>query len=552
MEEIAFDTETTSLCPLKARLVGVSFFGDGQASYFDCRNGIPENDIESILINSSILIGHNIKYDVHLLKNHGINYQGQLFDTMIAAHVLAKEGVGLKERANDVGMQLTPYEEIDPDNPIELAEYAKKDAEATYKLKQFYQPLLIKNDLNNLFTKIEMPLIEVLVDMERTGVKINRSYLEKIKQELPLKISALETKLYELTKKPININSPKQIADLIFKELKHKPIKFSKKTNDPSVDSETLEELADGGILHAQIILEHRTLSKLLSTFVTPILEGLDDDDRIHTSFNQAVTATGRLSSSGPNLQNIPVRSGGIIRQAFVAGKGKKLIRADYSQIELRVLAHFSQDRVMVEAFKNNRDLHTETASLIFKIPAAQVTPETRHVAKTLNFGIIYGMGPERLAKTLKISVSDAQKFIRQYFLIYRETKQFEARMIRFASQKGYTKTLFGRRRPLPEINSYNSFQRSSAERMAVNTPIQGTAAEIIKLSMIALHNEFKGTETKMLLQIHDELVFETPEREAVRVAGKIKEVMEHIVQLRVPLVVEVKVCDNWADEAVG
>lgn len=552
MKEIAFDTETTSLCPLKAGLVGVSFFSDGQASYFDCRNGFSENDIESLLINSDNLIGHNLKYDLHVLKNHGINFNGRFFDTMIAAHLLGKEGIGLKERSHDVGMQLTPYKEINLDNPAELAEYAKKDAEATYKLKQLYQPLLVKDNLSNLFTNIEMPLIEVLADMERAGVKINRSYLERIKQELPLKISGLETKLYELTKRPININSPKQIADLIFNELKHKPIKFSKKTSDPSVDSETLEELAEKGVLHAQIILEHRLLSKMLSTFVMPILEGLDDDDRIHTSFNQAVTATGRLSSSGPNLQNIPVRSGGIIRKAFIAGKGKKLIRADYSQIELRVLAHYSQDRVMVEAFKNNRDLHTETASLIFKVPIAQVTHETRHVAKTLNFGIIYGMGPERLAKTLKISVSDAQRFIRQYFLIYKETKQFEARLIRFASQKGYTKTLYGRRRPLPEINSFNSFQRSSAERMAVNTPIQGTAAEIIKLSMIALHNEFKGTETKMLIQIHDELVLEAPEGEAVMVARKIKEVMEHIAQLRVPLVVEVKICDNWADEIVS
>jgi DNA polymerase-1 len=552
MREIAFDVETNSLDPLKARLVGISFCEDGNAIFLECSQSVPLEKIRNKLsYRNTVNIGHNLRYDLHVLfQNCGLELNSRIWDTMIAAHLLGKDGLGLKERAlKDLGMDMKQYNEINHNNINELAEYAKKDAEATYRLKQLYLPLLNKENLYDLFVRIEMPLIDVLLDMERTGIKTNRSYLEKLKQEIPNKINHLQKQFYSLVEKPINMNSPKQLSGLFFEDLKLKPVKYSKKTNNPSVDVEALEKLAEKNIPHAKLILEHRLLSKLLNTYIIPILEGLDKNDRIHTSFNQTATATGRLSSSKPNLQNIPVRSGPTIRRAFIPGKGKKLICADYSQIELRILAHFSQDSVMLEAFRNHRDLHSETASMIFRASVNQITQEMRNIAKTLNFGLIYGMGPQRLAGALKIPFKQAQDFMWRYFSIYKDIKQFEKKLIYECSKKGYVTTLFGRKRRLTEINLSDHAKRSFAERAAINTPIQGTAAEIIKLAMIALHNKFKNTDTKMLVQIHDELLFETPEDNAIKVAKTIKEIMENIIHLKVPLVAGIKICNNWAEK---
>lgn len=577
-EDLAIDVETTSLEPRRANLVGLSIATSLEKGWY-----IPLNHLDSegnrldgqlaeervkqilspyLLSDKVLKIGHNLKYDLSVLKYQwGLDITGPLADTLVAAHLLEMSGRSLKldDLCLERGIQLTSFQEVvggdkreDSFSYVSLEDACNYGCEDTYGalyLWNEFLPLLIDKELYELFAKVEMVLLPILAKMEAAGICLDSEVLDELSQEFSSELVKLEKEIYTLAGHDFNINSPKQLAEVLFveQELPH-----GRKTKTGySTDVKVLEKLAGKHEL-PRLILRYRTLTKLLSTYVEKLSKLKDPvTSRVHTSFNQAVTATGRLSSSDPNLQNIPIRSeeGGRIRAAFVSGAGNVFISADYSQIDLRVLAHYSQDAALLEAFNSGEDIHARTAAEIFGVSPLLITSEMRRVAKSINFGIVYGMSSFGLSNQLDIGRKDAQRFIDKYFYLYSGVKDYMANIVEEAKEQGYVTTLLGRRRQVPEILAKNKTRRDFAERTAINTPIQGTAADIIKLAMISCQERIAAEQMPacMLLQIHDELIFEVDENVVEEVAPVLKTAMENAMHLDVPLVVNIEIGRNLA-----
>lgn len=575
---VVVDTETTSLEARKARLVGISLCSDLDRAWYVpighrdqqgelLAGQLPESlvreKLRPLLCSPSIMkIGHNLKYDFTVLHQQWqLDLAGQLADTMIAAHLLEVPGRSLKldDLCRDRGLKLTPFTEVVGSDkredcfayvaPQAACDYSCEDVYGSLALWQEFAGKLRENQLEELFFQLEMPLLPVLAEMELRGICIDVELLGELSAEFAGKLAAIEQQIYALAGQTFNINSPRQLGQILFEELK---LPHGRKTKTGySTDVKVLEKLAPRHELPA-VILEYRTLAKLQSTYVDKLAELQDPETgRIHTSFNQAVTATGRLSSSNPNLQNIPIRGeeGHRIRQAFIPADGQQFIAADYSQIDLRVMAHYSKDPALVAAFKAGEDIHTRTAAQVFGVSPLFVTAEMRRVAKSINFGIVYGMSSFGLSEQLGISRREAQQFIDRYFDHYAGVKRYMEEIVVRAREDGYVTTLMQRRRSVPEITSSNRVQREFAERTAINTPIQGTAADIIKLAMLKVQAALRKAEVpaSLLLQIHDELVFEVPEPRVSEAVELIRHEMEGAAQLDVPLVVNVEVGTSLA-----
>ncbi len=577
-KEISVDLETTSVNTAVAKIVGISLsYKENTAFYIPVSHnylGCPQQltldyvleKIKPLLENPQIAkLGQNIKYDFLVFKHAGVVLEGIEFDTMIGSYCInpSRASHGLKDLALEfLGRKMTEINELigkgAKQQTIDLVEiekvspYACADSDVVYQLTKIMRSLLKEKQLDNLFHNIEMPLVSVLAEMEEKGIYIDVEYLKTLDKSIIEKMSSLEKEIFELSGEQFNINSPKQLQYILFEKLKLPPARKTK--TGFSTDEEVLFTLGKNYPLPKKI-LDYREVVKLKTTYIDSLLELRDfNTNRVHTSFNQAVTATGRLSSSNPNIQNIPIRTelGQKIRNAFSCEKGNVLLSADYSQIELRVMAHFSKDELFTKAFNENLDIHKATAGEIFGVPLEKVDVNMRRIAKTINFGIIYGMSAYGLAQQLEINNDDAQKYIDSYFKKYSSVKQWTADIIKFASANGYVTTLLNRIRYLPEINSNNGQMRSFAERMALNTPIQGTAADIIKLAMINIHKILKLKENTlkagMLLQVHDELVFEVAEKSLDIFIPLVKKEMEGALKLSVPLVVDMKFGKNWQE----
>ena len=508
-------------------------------------------------------VGQNIKYDYIILKHNGVNLGPIADDPMVASYLLnpGAGGHNLDRLAQDIlGHDTIKYEEavggknkrFDDISPEAARDYACEDADVALMLAERLRADLDQAGLTELYTTLELPLIEVLADMEMNGVRLDPDLLNDLSKELTIKMEASEQRVYALAGRTFNISSPKQLGQVLFEELKLPQGKKTKKKTGYSTDVEVLTDLAVHHELPAEV-LYFRSLAKLKSTYVEALSQLIHPDTgRVHTSFNQAVTATGRLSSSDPNLQNIPIRTeeGRRIRQAFIPAPGCRMISADYSQVELRVLAHYSGDEGLQEAFRAGDDIHTRTAAEVFDVMPGLVNADMRREAKAVNFGIVYGQQAFGLSRQLGIERKQAQAYIDRYFERYAGVKAFIDQTLAEARETGCVTTLLGRRRNLPELKSRNYQARSMAERMAVNTPIQGTAADLIKLAMIAVFRELKseGLQSRMILQVHDELVIEAPQDEVDRAMDLVRREMENVYPLDVPLTVDVHVGDNWAE----
>ncbi len=495
-------------------------------------------------------IGFNLKEVIKFLQKEGINFVNIGMDVMVASYTIDPNYT--KNKLEDIAGRLI--------NDLRLIEFEKETtipadkvyatrAEVIYLLNEELEKKLKDTLVDTLYYEIEHPLIPVLADMELAGVKIDTKLFDELKSEIESRLRYLEAEIYRISGEEFNINSPKQLQVILFDKLGLKPIRKTK--TGASTDTEVLEELASEHHLPA-LIIEYRTLQKLLSTYIEALPKLVNPKTgRVHTTFNQTIVATGRLSSADPNLQNIPIRTdyGKKIRQGFVAtDKNWNLISADYSQIELRILAHFSEDPALCEAFSKDSDIHRETAARIFDVPFDKVTDDQRRQAKAINFGIIYGMTPYGLSKTVGISTSDANKFIEYYFQRFPKVKDWIDKIIHETREKGYTTTLFNRRRYIPQLNSSNQNERKAGERMAINTPVQGSAADIIKKAMIEVHKYLKEVDARLLLQVHDELLIEAPAKNTNKIGKKVKEIMENVVQLKVPLRVDIGIGNNWAE----
>ena len=572
-KSFAFDVETTSKRPVWARLVGISFsFEDGNAFYLPLAHrylGVPEQlefkvvreKLKPILEDKSIKkCGHNIKYDLIVMSNEGIALDGVDFDTMIASYLLnpSSRGHGLDaltmeyfghknltyKEMTGTGSKEIGFDEVEVDR---ATEYAAEDSDMTWRLKGKLQPQL-KDSTLKLYKEIELPLLEVLAEIELNGVYVDRKHLKELSRKIDKQLLHLEKDIYVLADEEFNINSPKQLSVILFEKLKLPVVKKTK--TGYSTDVSVLEQLAIEHKLPEQV-LSYRQLAKLKSTYVDALPgEIFKNTGRVHTSFNQTVAATGRLSSSNPNLQNIPIRSdmGKEIRKAFTAEGDNMLLSADYSQIELRILAHLSKDKALKNAFDKGEDVHARTAADIFGSSLEQVDEKSRRMAKAVNFGIIYGLSAFGLSRQLKISRKDAQDFIGQYFSLYSNVKDFMDNTIAEARECGYTLTMFNRRRYLPDLKSDNRQVRESAERIAINSPIQGSAADLIKVAMIRLSRNLKKIKlnSKMILQVHDELLFECPVQEKKEIESLVRKEMEGACTLSVPLVVDIGWGKNW------
>lgn len=548
---------------IKGRLIGISFALDkNQAYYLSLDDMETDKGIREILENKGILrFFHDLKKGVMALKKLGIEPKGMPFDIMIASYLLnpGKKGHGLDEIVLErLSRRITTYKDLSISGPEDIrslplekiSRLSCERAEMIYQAGMVLAPLLKESFLEELFWDIEIPLVFVLADMEQIGFKVDKGYLEGLSSELDIRISAAIDRIYSLAGGAFNINSPKQLAEILFERLGLKPIKKTK--TGYSTDEGVLIQLAPAHEL-PQEILNYRQYAKLKSTFVDPLIRMIDPSrGRIHTSLNQTVTSTGRLSSSEPNLQNIPARGDMAkrIRRAFIADEGYSLLGADYSQIELRVLAHLSGDERLKGAFMNNKDIHLLTAVEIFGLPPESITPEMRRRAKTVNFGIIYGMSPYGLSADLGISQKDAKIYIDSYFSHYPGVKAFIDTIIKETRDKGYVTTILNRRRYIPEINAGDIATRELGERLAVNTPIQGSASDIIKLAMINIDRKIKDKKlaSRMLLQIHDELIFEVDNKEVDLIREIVKEGMESVVRLSIPLKVALKIGRNWGE----
>lgn len=578
-ELFAFDTETTSLNYMEAQVVGVSFaVQPGEAAYVPFGHdylGAPEQlDREFVLGRLKPLleddavakVGQNLKYDANVLANHGITLRGIRFDTMLESYVLDStatrhdmDSLALKY----LGRKTIHFEDIAGKgakqltfNQIKLEEagpYAAEDADITLCLHEALWPKLQEQGrLPEVFTDIEIPLVPVLSQVERTGALLSQPMLHEQSAQLGKRLDELQAQAHELAGEPFNLGSPKQLGAILFEKLELPVIKKTPK-GAPSTAEDVLVELALDYPL-PRLLLEHRTLSKLKSTYTDKLPEMINPTTgRVHTSYHQAVAATGRLSSSDPNLQNIPIRTeeGRRVRQAFIAPSGYSIMAADYSQIELRIMAHLSQDDGLLRAFQEGQDVHRATAAEVFEVGLDQVSGEQRRKAKAINFGLIYGMSAFGLAKQLQLGRHEAQQYIDRYFERYPGVAQYMDSTRALAKEQGYVETLFGRRLYLPEINASNKMRVQAAERTAINAPMQGSAADIIKRAMLSVHRwlEAGSADARMIMQVHDELVFEVATAEAQNVADEVCELMSDAAQLSVPLLVEAGIGDNW-DEA--
>jgi DNA polymerase-1 len=577
-EMFAIDTETTSKDPMKANLVGLSFsMKPDEAFYIPCAHDYPEapaqlelkkvlSQLKPVLENPDVKkIGQNIKYDWMVLKRHGINLAGVIFDTMLASYLInpSKRAHNLDQIALDfLDHKTMTYKEISgkgkkdvsfSEIPLEKAvPYSCEDADITLMAYHVLMPLIDRAGLMELYNDAELPLVPVLMNMEMTGVCVDREKLMDLSKSFEHQLEQLESMIYLIAGEEFNIRSSQQLGRILFEKLKLPVQKKTRKKTAYSTDVNVLTVLADKHEL-PELILRHRTLAKLKSTYTDALLDLVHPEtERIHTSYNQTVTATGRLSSSDPNLQNIPIRTdqGMEIRRAFIPRDGWTLVSADYSQIELRILAHYADDEILIKAFKDDEDVHTRTATEVFQVFPSFITPELRRQAKVINFGIVYGMSPYGLSKELDISRKMAKTYIDNYFARYKGVKRFVDQTISTAKNTRKTSTLLGRIRHLPDINSANKTVREFAERTAINTPIQGTAADLIKLAMINVDAAFseRGLKTAMLLSVHDEIVFEVPPEELETVKKLIKEIMEGIWDLKVPLKINIASGGNWAE----
>ena len=573
---LSMDLETTSVFPMEAEIVGISISIIPYDAYYipvgHHYPGAPAQlnrdkvlgKLKPILEDKNIKkIGQNIKYEIIVFKNFGIKVNNIYFDTMIASYLInpSKHNHNLEDIALEyLDYRVTTYKEVTGTGSKEIgfnkvdietaASYSGEDADITLQLSKKLLPVLEKDTLVSLLNNVELPLAEALAEIEINGVKINKNFLKKMSQDLQKDISLSAQKIYDMAGEEFNINSPKQLSELLFEKLKLPPLKKTK--TGYSTDMSVLEQLSTGYPLPAEIIL-YRQLSKLKSTYVDalPLLIN-SKTGRIHTSFNQTVTATGRLSSSNPNLQNIPIRTelGRKIRKAFIAEKNHRLLSADYSQIELRVLAHLSEDEVLMGAFKKGEDIHAQTAAKIFNVFPNMVDSNMRRMAKAVNFGIIYGISPFGLSKNIKVSLKEAKKFIDHYFALYKGVKSYIERTITDAHKNGYVTTILNRRRYLPELNSKNKQRKEFAERTAVNTPVQGSAADLIKIAMINISRSIKNKnlKSKIILQVHDELVFEIPEAEKKLMVDLVKKEMEGVMELKIPLIVDTYIGKHWGE----
>ncbi|MFA5619489.1 MAG: DNA polymerase I [Weeksellaceae bacterium] len=570
--EVSFDTETDSLDALSAQLVGISFsFEPGKGYYISFPKDFTEaqsivDELKPFFENDSILkIGHNLKYDYKVLHKYGIKPKGKHFDTMIA-HYLLNPDMGHSMDAlaeNYLNYKTQPIENLIGKkgknqlsfDMVELEsqkEYAVEDADITLQLKHFFAPQLPEVKMQKLFEEIEMPLMEVLTEMEIEGIRLDKSILAEQSISIQAEIQKLEKKIFADAGEEFNLNSPKQLGDILFEKLKLDSKAKKTKTGQYATGEEILVKLKDKHPI-INYILNYRQLQKLQSTYVDALPKEIrEDTGRVHTSFIQTTAATGRLASVNPNLQNIPIRSeeGRKIRKAFVArDENSVLVSADYSQIELRIIAHLSGDPAMVEAFNNGEDIHKSTAAKVFKVKPEEVSREQRSQAKTVNFGIIYGVSAFGLADQTGLSRSEAKQLIDTYYETYPVLKDFIDKSIHKAREQGFVETILGRRRYLRDIHSRNAIVRGHAERNAVNAPIQGSAADVIKIAMIRLQKELKQNfKSRMLLQVHDELIFDVPKTELETLKPIIKETMESAVKLSIPLIVDVGVGDNWLE----
>ncbi|KGQ26902.1 DNA polymerase I [Gallibacterium anatis] len=570
----AIDTETNSLNYMQAKLVGLSFAlenGDAaylplQHHYLDCPQQLSWKtvlaELKTVLEDPNIKkVGQNLKYDLTILARHGVELQGVVYDTMLESYTLDSTGrhnmddlakrflhhdtIHFEDLAGKGKGQLT-FDQITIDK---AAEYAAEDADVTFKLHQaLWSQLNQIPSLVKLFTEVELPLSQVLARMERNGVLIDSDLLYQQSQEINARLIQLEQQAHQLAGQAFNLASTKQLQEILFGKLGLPVLKKTPK-GAPSTNEEVLEELAYEHEL-PKLLVEHRGFSKLKSTYTDKLPQMIDPNTgRVHTSYHQAVTITGRLSSSDPNLQNIPTRSeeGRKIRQAFIAPQGFKVVAADYSQIELRIMAHLSADAGLAYAFSHGLDVHRSTAAEVFDVPLEQVTSQQRYRAKAINFGLIYGMSAFGLARQLQIPRNEAQTYIDRYFHRYPGVKQFMNDIQEKAKQQGYVETLLGRRLYLPELKSSNGMRRKAAERVAINAPMQGTAADIIKKAMIDIDRFIADkNDIRMIMQVHDELVFEVKEDKVEYYEKIIKDMMENAVKLSVPLIVEVNFGDNW------
>lgn len=571
----AVDTETTSLDALAAELVGISLsVSPGEACYIPVahRNGEAQLDRDLVLSrmkswlesDSHLKVGQNLKYDAHIFANYGITLKGVAFDTLLESYVLeshmphnmdnlAERHLGMKTiRYEDVcgkGVHQIGFDQVD----LKIAtDYAAEDADITLRLHLELWPQIQESPgLLYIYEKVEMPAMRVLGIMERNGIRIDSALLAKQGQQVGRRLLELEGEIHKLAGQPFNIQSPKQIAEILFGQLELPVIKKTP-SGAPSTDEEVLQKLAEDYPLPARI-LDYRSLAKLMSTYIEKLPRMADPKTgRVHTNFSQATAVTGRLASSDPNLQNIPVRTeeGRRIREAFIPAEGCKLLSADYSQIELRIMAHIAEDENLLTAFREGKDVHQATAAEIFGVPLEDVNSEQRRYAKVINFGLIYGMSAFGLAGNLGIERSAAQNYIAKYFDRYPGVAQYMERTRLEARENGYVETVFGRRLWLPEIKGSNGPRRQGAERAAINAPMQGTAADLIKLAMIAVEDwlEKEQLKTKMLLQVHDELVFDVPLDEIELLQAKLPDLMCHVADLKVPLVVSIGIGDNWEE----
>jgi DNA polymerase I len=573
----SMDTETSSENPMVADLVGLSFsVKPHEAFYIPCGHdyeGAPEQLARSKVLSllKPVLedcdlkkTGQNIKYDWIVLLRHGVGLNGVQFDTMLASYLInpSKRAHNLDQIAMDfLGHKNITFKELVGkatgantfgEVPLDKAvPYACEDADITLSVKNILAPRLEEIGVTRLFDTVEMPLIPVLLKMEMQGIAVDENKLKRLSADFEQQLGELEQAIYDLAGEEFNVKSSQQLGHILFEKLDLPLQKKTRKRTGYSTDVDVLTILADHHDLPKRV-LRHRTLAKLKSTYTDALIDLIHPETgRIHTSYNQTVTATGRLSSSNPNLQNIPIRTeeGREIRGAFVPKKGWHMVSADYSQVELRILAHYSEDPILIKAFLEDEDIHTRTANEVFQIFPEMITPELRRHAKIINFGIIYGMGPFGLAKELGISRKMAKTYIENYFSRYKGVKQFIDQTIVAARETGKTCTLLDRIRMIPEINSSNKNVRGFAERIAVNTPIQGTAADLIKLAMIRVHDELNagGFDAAMLLTVHDELVFEVPPEELDAVVSLAEKTMEGIWELKVPLKVNIDWGENWA-----
>ncbi len=573
-KSIAFDLETTSLDAMSAQLVGISLSPALGESYYIPVGHVGWGWVEQLPLEYVIerikpiledqtlaKLAHNGKYDMTVLAEYDVNVSNLTFDSMVAAYLLSEKSLGLKTLAfSRLGIEMTPISELIGSGAKQIsmsqveiaraADYACADADMTGQLTELLGPELRQSGLWQLFAEVEMPLVPVLMYMERNGIALDTELLRQMAQGLGEQLLKLEDEIYSTVGHQFNINSPQQLGSVLFEELQ---LPSTRRKGSYSTSAAVLEALRDEGYTIARLILDYRQFAKLKSTYIDalPVLIN-SKTGRVHTSFNQTRTATGRLSSSDPNLQNIPVRGelGRQVRQAFIAPDGSYLLSGDYSQVDLRSLAHLSQDQGLLEAFNRDEDIHAATASQLFGVDSSQVNADMRRVAKTVNFGVIYGMSDYGLEQATELSREEATQFITSYFAKYPGIKQYLESTKQRARDTGYVQTLLGRRRSIPEINSANRQVREAAERMAINMPVQGTSADIIKVAMIKLYQEMnrRQMKSKMLLQVHDELLFEVPTEELEEMCRLVPAMMSTALELSVPLKVDIKSGRNWAE----